>query len=354
MFTYLVTGGAGFIGSALVRKLLAGDDNIVILDALRYSGRRENLTGLETLPHFQLVVGNICDHELVQNLLDKYAPDAIINLAAETHVDRSIDSPDVFTTTNVIGVQTLLNVSLNYWSNLSGEKKDQFKFLQVSTDEVYGSVETCEANEESAFRPNSPYSASKASADMLVRAYNQTYGLPTLVTHGSNTYGPRQFPEKFVPLVILRALSGLSLPIYGTGENEREWIHVDDHANGILTVLSSGLVGQSYNLGSGVRLRNLDVAKFLSVTMDAISPSDTNGKIEDSIEFVSDRPGHDFRYAMDSSKAMNQLSWQPEVKFEEGLASTIDWYIANDQWWKPITRENYDLARLGKRKSSLE
>ncbi len=351
MFTYLVTGGAGFIGSTLVRKLLAGGNNIVILDALKYSGRRENLLELETLPHLQLAVGNICDPILVQNLLDKYSPDAIINLAAETHVDRSIDEPDIFTTTNVIGVQTLLNVSLNHWSNLSGEKKDQFKFLQVSTDEVYGSIETCEANEEAAFRPNSPYSASKASADMLVRAYNQTYGLPTLVTHGSNTYGPRQFPEKFVPLVILRALSGLSLPIYGTGENEREWIHVDDHATGIMAVLASGLAGQSYNLGSGNRLQNLELAKVLSARMDAILPSDTNDKIEDLIEFVSDRPGHDFRYAMDSSKAKNQLNWQPEIKFEDGLASTIDWYIANDQWWKPITRENYDLARLGSRET---
>ena len=351
MFTYLVTGGAGFIGSTLVRKLLAGGNNIVILDALRYSGRRENLTQVETLPHFHFVVGNICDSALVQNLLENYLPDAIINLAAETHVDRSIDSTDIFTSTNVIGVQTLLNVSLNYWSNLSGEKKDQFRFLQVSTDEVYGSIETFEANEETAFRPNSPYSASKASADMLVRAYNQTYGLPTVVTHGSNTYGPRQFPEKFIPLLILRALSGFSLPIYGTGENEREWIHVDDHAKGIIAVLASGIVGQSYNLGSTNKLQNLEVAKFLSVRMDTILPSDTNGKIEDLIEFVSDRPGHDFRYAMDSSKARNQLNWEPEVNFEDGLASTIDWYISNDQWWKPITRENYDLARLGIRET---
>ena len=280
MFTYIVTGGAGFIGSTLVRKMLAGNHKIIVLDALKYSGRRENLTEVELLPHLELVIGNICDAVLVENLLDKYVPDAIINLAAETHVDRSIDSPDIFTKTNVMGVQTLLNVSLNYWSKLSGDKKDRFKFLQVSSDEVYGSIETFEANEESAFQPNSPYSASKASADLLVRAYNQTYGLPTLVTHGSNTYGPRQFPEKFVPLIILRALSGLSLPIYGTGENEREWIHVDDHAKGIMAVLASGLVGQSYNLGSGNRLQNKEVAKRLSVKMDAIFPSNKYGKIE--------------------------------------------------------------------------
>ena len=349
MFTYIITGGAGFIGSTLVRKLLAGGHYIVVLDAFTYSGRKENLTEIEKFPHLEIVVGDICDSILVQNLFDKFAPNAIINLAAETHVDRSIDFPHIFTKTNVMGVQTLLDVSLKYWSNLFAEKKDGFKYLQVSTDEVYGSIETCEANEETAFRPNSPYSASKASADMLVRAYNRTYGLPTLITHGSNTYGPRQFPEKFIPLIILRALSGLSVPIYGTGENEREWIHVEDHAKGIIAVLASGVVGQSYNLGSGNRLQNIEVARSLSIKMDAMLPSEKVGKIEDLIEFISDRPGHDFRYAMDNSKSKSHLRWQPEIKFKDGLSSTIDWYINNDQWWKPIARENYELARLGKR-----
>ena len=347
MVTYLVTGGAGFIGSTLVRKLLVYGINIKVFDALKYSGRRENLTEIKKSPNFELVVGDICNQVIVQELFDKYAPDAVINLAAETHVDRSIDSPDIFTKTNVNGVQTLLNTSLNYWSKSTGKKKEKFKFLQVSTDEVYGSIDTNRSTEESAFRPNSPYSASKASGDMLVRAYHQTYGLPTLVTHGSNTYGPRQFPEKFIPLIILRALSGLSLPIYGSGKNQREWIHVDDHAEGILAVLSSGFVGQSYNLGSENRLQNIQIAKLLSAKIEAKFPPNKFGKIEDLIEYVSDRPGHDFRYAMDSSKSKKDTGWKPAIKFEDGLDSTIDWYINNNDWWQPITRENYGLMRLG-------
>ena len=353
MGTYLVTGGAGFIGSALVRKLLAAGNSIIVLDSLTYSGRIENLTEVAKLPNFEFIVGDFCDSELDHGLFEKYGPDAVINLAAETHVDRSIDSPDIFIQTNVNGVQTLLNTSLIYWRNLSGSKKESFRYLQVSTDEVYGSIKMGEVNEEAAFRPNSPYAASKASGDMLVRAYFQTYGLPTLVTHGSNTYGPRQFPEKFLPLIILRALSGLSLPVYGTGANQREWIHVEDHAEGVKAVLRAGLVGQSYNLGGEARLPNLEVAKTLCAKLDDRLPSDQLGRVQDLVEFVPDRPGHDFRYAMDSTKAKSELGWEPEINFQDGLASTIDWYINNAPWWQPITREKYSLTRLGTGEKSL-
>ena len=347
MNIYLVTGGAGFIGSTFVRALMDRGDGVVVLDALTYSGRAENLDDLADAPYFEFVRGDICDSDLVSSLLEKFTPRAVVNLAAESHVDRSIDWPESFVRTNVVGVHALLKSSLAYWRGLSAPGKDAFRFVQVSTDEVYGSVDEGEADEGAAFNPSSPYSASKASGDMLARAYFHTYGLPVVITHGCNSYGPRQFPEKLIPLMILRALSDMSLPLFGDGSNVREWIHVDDHAHGVLKALDDGRLGHAYNLGSTYRLPNLEIANILCSLLDELAPSSERGSYRELIEFVPDRPGHDLRYAMNSSKARDDLGWAPSVEFREGLASTVEWYAANRQWWLPITRDDYRLDRLG-------
>ena len=344
---YLVTGGAGFIGSKLVEYLLGRGNNIVVLDALTYSGRRENLAAAFINPNLEFVEGSICNPDIVNALLSEYRPNAVINVAAETHVDRSIDKPSDFIQTNIVGTSTLLQASLEFWWTLAESQTNHFRFLQVSTDEVYGSIDSGAADETAHLRPNSPYAASKATADLLVRAYNKTYGLPTLITHGSNTYGSRQFPEKLIPLIILRALSGRSLPVYGNGKQVREWIHVDDHVSGIVAVLDQGEPGQGYNLGSGRELENIELVNTLCRLLNERYEDATNRDLSELIEFVEDRPGHDKRYFMNSSKATDSLGWQCQTDLSEGLVSVIDWYMDNQSWWESITSENYDLSRFG-------
>ena len=342
----VVTGAAGFIGSTVARHLRARGERVVVLDALTYSGRRENLTELATSDDFQFVKGSITDKNCVTEILERYRPRAILNLAAETHVDRSISGPSAFVSTNVNGVFELLEAALIYWQGLSSPQKETFRFVQISTDEIYGSILDGFADEDSALKANSPYSATKASGDLLVRAYHETYGLPTVTTRGCNAYGPRQFPEKLIPLLILRGLSGLSLPIYGTGANIREWIHVDDAAAGIVAALDRGTPGQAYNLGTSDLRTNIVLAQTLALHLDRFVRQ-TEGTTTQRIEFVSDRPGHDLRYAMNSTKARMQLSWQPRMSLEDGLRATVDWYVQNRDWWTPITQSRYDLGRLG-------
>ncbi len=339
----MVTGGAGFIGSAVVSRLVAEGHEPVVLDALTYSGRKENLDGL--MDRITFVEGSIADTGTVSNLFRDNDFAAVINVAAESHVDRSIDGPKAFLETNVNGVFVLLEAALAYWRTLPKDTADRFRFLQVSTDEVFGSIPTGAAAESAAYRPNSPYSATKASADMLVRSYNKTYGLPVVTTHGSNTYGARQFPEKLLPLMILRALSGMSLPVYGDGTNVREWLHVDDHVEGILAALRTGEPGEAYNIGSGFGHRNIDVVRQLCGALNDIVAGAPD--FEALIEFVTDRPGHDLRYALDISKAQNELGWSPKIPFDRGLSDTIDWYVGNRSWWEPLTGQDYSLSRLG-------
>ncbi|MAI12326.1 MAG: dTDP-glucose 4,6-dehydratase [Rhodospirillaceae bacterium TMED167] len=345
MSTYIVTGGAGFIGSAFVRKALNFNDKVIVLDALTYSGYRQNLIEVEHRLGFEFVEGNIKDTALMASLLSKFQPDAIINFAAESHVDRSIESSKEFVSTNIVGTNILLQTALNYWQKIPLEKQRCFRFLQVSTDEVYGSLRSGEANEQSPSNPRSPYAASKASADMLTRSYFFTHKLPTLITLGCNTYGPRQFPEKFIPLIILRALSGMSLPVYGDGTNIREWIHVDDHAEAIHQVLKNAIPGDSYNLGSGYRIPNLEVVRALCLAIGELAPASPS--YDSLIEYVTDRPGHDYRYAMDASKIEKELGWRANIKFGQGLVSTVRWYLENQEWWKPITAGQYGLNRIG-------
>jgi len=344
---YLVTGGAGFIGSSLVAELLRQHCKVVVLDALTYSGRRENLAHSIDNPNFVFIEGSICDPDIVAASIEAHQPQAIINVAAETHVDRSIDRPSDFIDTNISGTNNLLLASLNYWRSLDSNHQKSFRYLQVSTDEVYGSIDSGGATESAPFRPNSPYAASKAAADHLVRSFNRTYGFPTLTTHGSNTYGPRQFPEKLIPLMILRAISGLSLPVYGDGKQCREWIQVDDHVSGIIAVLERGRPGQSYNIGSGDRMENIELVKSICQLLNEHGSLEMDENFSDKIEFVRDRPGHDRRYFMDCSKAKTSLGWRCETDLRLGLVAAVDWYINNRIWWQPITNGQYSLSRLG-------
>ena len=345
MSTYIVTGGAGFIGSAFVRKASSRNDKIIVLDALTYSGYRQNLIEVEHKNGFEFVEGNIKDAALVASLCSKFQPDAVINFAAESHVDRSIESSKEFVSTNIVGTDVLLQTVLDYWQKMREEKRQDFRFIQVSTDEVYGSLRSGEANEQSPNNPRSPYAASKASADMLAKSYFYTHKLPILITLGCNTYGPRQFPEKFIPLFILRALSGMSLPVYGDGTNIREWIHVDDHAEAIYEVLKNAIPGNSYNLGSGHRIPNIEVVRALCLALDELVPASPS--YDSLIEYVTDRPGHDYRYAMDASKIEQELGWKANIEFGQGLVSTVHWYLENQEWWRPITAEQYRLNRIG-------
>ncbi len=345
MSTYIVTGGAGFIGSAFVRKALSLNDKIIVLDALTYSGYRQNLIEVEHKFGFEFVEGNIKDAALVASLFSKFQPDAVINFAAESHVDRSIESSKEFVSTNIVGTNVLLQTVLNYWQKIPLERRQEFRFLQVSTDEVYGSIKSGEASEQSPNNPRSPYAASKASADMLTKSYFFTHKLPILVTLGCNTYGPRQFPEKFIPLLILRAISGMSLPVYGDGTNIREWIHVDDHAEAIYEVLKNAIPGNSYNIGSGHRIPNIEVVRALCLTLSELVPASPS--YDSLIEYVTDRPGHDYRYAMDASKIEQELGWKPNIEFGRGLVSSVRWYLENQEWWRPITTEQYHLNRIG-------
>jgi dTDP-glucose 4,6-dehydratase len=322
---------------------------VVTLDKLTYSGNAANLGELEGSARHVFVPGDITDQELVGKLLRVHAVDAVLNLAAETHVDRSLDGPEVFVQTNVIGTLRLLNAARAYWKELNGQRRTEFRFVQVSTDEVYGTLGPGEAafTEETAYRPNSPYAASKAAGDHLARAYHASYGLPVIVTNCSNNYGPHQFPEKLIPLMILNAREGRELPVYGDGLQVRDWLYVEDHAAALWRVATAGRTGETYNIGGGTERANLEVVKAICRHLDAAAPRTDGRSYAEQIVHVADRPGHDRRYAMDGGKLKRELGWQPTVKFEDGLARTVDWYLGNAEWCARITVNNYARERLG-------
>ena len=348
MTTWLVTGGAGFIGGNFVLEAVARGVKVVNLDALTYAGNRDTLASLDGDPNHVFVHGDIGDRDLVAKLLAEHRPDAVLNFAAESHVDRSIDGPAAFIQTNVVGTLALLEAVRDHWKALRGEAKDSFRFLHVSTDEVYGSLgETGKFTEETPYAPNSPYSASKAASDHLVRAFHHTYGLPVLTTNCSNNYGPYHFPEKLVPLIIARALAGEALPVYGDGKQVRDWLFVADHCEAIRTVLAKGRVGETYNVGGNAEKQNLEVVQAICALLDARRPRADGISRASQITFVADRPGHDRRYAIDASKLRDELGWEPKYDFERGIAETIDWYLNNQDWVQRVLDGSYRLERIG-------
>jgi dTDP-glucose 4,6-dehydratase len=349
----LVTGGCGFIGSNFVRQRLAeaGSEvaRLVNLDKLTYAGNPANLADLAGDPRYVFVCGDIGDEALVAKLLAEHEIDAVVNVAAESHVDRSIDSPEPFLQTNALGTLRLLNATRRYWTALPEARRAIFRFHHISTDEVYGTLEPDDAafTEEHPFEPNSPYAASKAASDHLVRAFQHTYGLPTLTTNCSNNYGPFHFPEKLIPLVILNALDGKPLPIYGDGMQVRDWLYVEDHCAAIWRVLRSGRVGETYNIGGECELPNLEVVRGICRLLDELSPRADGRGYSEQICFVADRPGHDRRYAIDCAKIRRELGWQPAESFESGLRKTVTWYLAHRDWCRDITERRYARERLG-------
>ena len=348
--TILVTGGAGFIGANYVlQERGLSDLRIINLDKLTYAGNLATLSALENDPLHVFVQGDIGDRALVKQLLEQHQPDAILNFAAETHVDRSIDGPDAFVQTNVVGTFNLLEEARRYWKALSGAAQSSFRFLHVSTDEVFGSLGPDDPafSETTPYSPNSPYSASKASSDHLVRAYFHTYGLPTLITNCSNNYGPYQFPEKLIPLIILNALEGKPLPIYGDGQNIRDWLFVEDHCRAIRLVLNQGKPGETYNVGGGAERTNLWLVQQLCKTLDELRPDSSFTPHIDLVTYVKDRPGHDRRYAIDFSKLNGELEWSPQEDIESGLYKTVQWYLDHSDWCKEVTSQNYERQRLG-------
>lgn len=348
MTTWLVTGGAGFIGGNFVLDAARRGIRIVNLDALTYAGNRDTLAPLDGNPDHVFVHGDIGDRTLVDRLLREHRPDAIVNFAAESHVDRSIDGPAAFVQTNVVGTLALLESARDYWKSLEGDARDAFRFLHVSTDEVYGSLgDTGKFTESTPFAPNSPYSASKAASDHLVRAFHHTYGLPVLTTNCSNNYGPYQFPEKLIPLIIARALAGEPLPVYGDGKNVRDWLYVGDHCAAIRAVLEGGRVGETYNVGGDAERQNIDVVRTICALLDDRRPRADGVRRETQITFVADRPGHDRRYAIDASKLKRELGWSPGHTFEQGIADTVEWYLANQDWVRRVTDGSYRLERIG-------
>ena len=350
MKTLLVTGGAGFIGGNFVLDTLAdgADWRIVNLDALTYAGNRDTLASLDGDARHVFVHGDIGDRALVDSLLAEHRPDAIVNFAAESHVDRSIDGPAAFVHTNVVGTLTLLEATLAHWKSLDEAARQTFRFLRVSPVEVYGSLgEQGRFTGESPSQPNSPYSASKAASDHLVRAFHHTYGMPTLTTNCSNNYGPYQFPEKLIPLMIQKALAGEPLPVYGDGLNVRDWLYVVDHCRAIRAVLDGGRVGEVYNVGGDAERRNIDVVKVICALLDERRPLADGSKRESLLTYVKDRPGHDRRYAIDADKLKNELGWSQTESFETGMASTIDWYLANEEWSGRVLDGSYRMQRLG-------
>ena len=345
----LVTGGAGFIGSALVRHLINNlNCSVVNVDKLTYAGNLSSLSSVDQSPLYSFEYADINDRSVITVILDQHQPDAIMHLAAESHVDRSIDGPSDFIQTNIVGTYSLLECARTYWRQLSSSKQDDFRFHHISTDEVFGSLgETDSFTEETAYDPRSPYSASKASSDHLVRAWHETYGLPVVLSNCSNNYGPYHFPEKLIPLMIIKALKGEKLPVYGTGKNIRDWLYVDDHANALCKILFEGEKGESYNVGGNAEVSNLDVVRNICRLLDELSPRPDMSKYEEQIDFVADRPGHDYRYAIDSTKIRNELGWKPIETFETGLRRTVEWYLTNSSWWKPILTGEYRGQRLG-------
>ena len=345
----LVTGGAGFIGSAVVRHLINKlNCSVVNVDKLTYAGNLSSLSLVDQNLLYSFELADINDRTAITAILDKHQPDAIMHLAAESHVDRSIDGPSDFIQTNIVGTYSLLECARTYWSQLFGSKKDGFRFHHISTDEVFGSLgETGSFTEETAYDPRSPYSASKASSDHLVRAWYETFGLPVVLSNCSNNYGPYHFPEKLIPLIIIKALKKEKLPVYGKGDNIRDWLYVDDHAQALCKILFEGRTGENYNVGGNAEVSNLDVVRGICRLLDELSPMANMSKHEEQIEFVLDRPGHDFRYAIDSTKIRNELGWRPIETFETGLRRTVEWYLSNSDWWKPILSGEYRGERLG-------
>ncbi|NZA26434.1 dTDP-glucose 4,6-dehydratase [Luteimonas sp. SJ-92] len=348
MSTWLVTGGAGFIGANFVLQAVASGVRVVNLDLLTYAGNPDTLATLQGNPDHVFVQGDIGDRQLVDTLLRRHRPDAVINFAAESHVDRSIDGPAAFVQTNVVGTLVLLEAVRDHWRALEDDARSAFRFLHVSTDEVYGSLgDTGKFTESTPYAPNSPYSASKAASDHLVRAFHHTYGLPTLTTNCSNNYGPYQFPEKLIPLVIAKALAGEALPVYGDGRNVRDWLYVEDHCKAIRTVLDSGVVGETYNVGGDAERENIEVVKTICALLDRRRPLEDGRRREELIAFVADRPGHDRRYAIDASRIRDGLGWRPAVTFEEGIARTVDWYLDHQPWVRRVLDGSYRLERIG-------
>ncbi len=345
--TIFVTGGAGFIGSAVVRHLLHDTDaRVVNIDKLTYAANLNSLPGVESNPQYAFERQCICQGPGLRNLFEKYEPDAVINLAAESHVDRSIDGPGEFIQTNIVGTFTLLQESLRYWRALSPDRRARFRFLHVSTDEVFGSLgEEGFFSEKTAYAPSSPYSASKASSDHLVRAWRETYQLPTMVTNCSNNYGPYHFPEKLIPHIIIKGLAGETLPVYGDGLNIRDWLYVEDHAKALTLVLERGAIGETYTVGGRNERTNLDVVEKICDLLDEIAPSAKSHR--NLISFVSDRPGHDRRYAIDASKIERELGWRAEESFETGLSKTVRWFCENRKWWQDILDRGYHRGRIG-------
>ncbi|MDR2980881.1 MAG: dTDP-glucose 4,6-dehydratase [Puniceicoccales bacterium] len=345
----LITGGAGFIGSNLVHHILATTDHTVLnLDALTYAGNLASLQDVASNPRYRFVLGDICDAEKLRKIFTEFKPDWVMHLAAESHVDRSIDGPGAFIQTNVVGTFNLLQCARAHFDSLDAESKGRFRFLHVSTDEVYGTLgETGYFTEKTAYDPHSPYSASKAASDHLARAWHDTFGIPVLVTNCSNNYGPYQFPEKLIPVVILKALRGDPIPVYGKGENIRDWLFVGDHAEALYTVISKGVIGKTYNIGGNNERKNIDLVQLLCGILDELRPRSDGKKYESLITFVTDRPGHDMRYAIDASKIKRELGWAPKQDHVSGFRKTVAWYLDNETWWQNILNGQYKLERLG-------
>ena len=345
----IVTGGAGFIGSALVRHLISNTDYMVLnVDALTYAGNLSSLASVAGSDRYQFLQIDICDSAKILEAIKSFQPDVITHLAAESHVDRSIDGPGAFIQTNLVGTFSMLNGALEYWRGLSQEKQRDFRFHHISTDEVFGALgDDGYFTEETPYDPRSPYSASKAGSDHLVQAWHHTYGLPVVITNCSNNYGPFHFPEKLIPLVIIKCLAGEPLPVYGTGSNVRDWLYVDDHVRALQTVFETGAVGNSYMVGGNSERTNLEVVHVICDTLNRIRPRADKLSYREQIKFVADRPGHDFRYAIDASKLQRELGWKPLESFESGMEKTIKWYLENRGWWEAIQSGEYQGERLG-------
>jgi dTDP-glucose 4,6-dehydratase len=348
----LVTGGAGFIGSAVVRHIIEKtNDAVVNVDKLTYAGNLESLIGVSTHERYAFEPIDICDRDALNRVFELHQPDAVMHLAAESHVDRSIDGPAAFIETNIVGTYTLLEAARAYWNQLDQARKAAFRFHHISTDEVYGDLEGTDDlfTETTSYAPSSPYSASKASSDHLVRAWQRTYGFPTMVTNCSNNYGPYHFPEKLIPLMILNALEGKSLPVYGNGMQIRDWLFVEDHARALYKVVTEGVIGETYNIGGHNEKANIEVVNTICALLEELVPNKPEGVAHyaDLITYVKDRPGHDVRYAIDASKIASELGWQPEETFESGIRKTVEWYLNNQEWWSRVLDGSYTRERLG-------
>ncbi|QUM83551.1 dTDP-glucose 4,6-dehydratase [Moritella sp. 28] len=355
----LVTGGAGFIGSAVVRHIIENtNDSVINLDKLTYAGNLESLKCVQNNERYVFVQADICDRLTLDSIFAEHQPDLVMHLAAESHVDRSIDGPAEFIETNIIGTYTMLEAARQYWNQLDISRKEAFRFHHISTDEVYGDLEGTDDlfTETTSYEPSSPYSASKASSDHLVRAWLRTYGFPTVVTNCSNNYGPFHFPEKLIPLMILNALDGKALPVYGNGMQIRDWLYVEDHARALYAVVTKGEIGETYNIGGHNEKANIEVVKTICTLLDELVPNKPAGVVQyqDLITYVTDRPGHDVRYAIDASKIERELGWKPTETFESGIRKTVEWYLNNKEWWSRVLDGSYSFERLGSTQNSEE